>query len=97
MHVKEVKIVGLRELESVQIGANCFTEQPDSYDSTPNGSFIVRDCPKLKRLAIGRESCVNWTSFVVKNCTAIQEVSIGDGCFVHCENTVFEGTYRRME
>ena len=26
----------------------------------------------------------------MRNCDSIQEVSIGDGCFVSCENTVFE-------
>ena len=27
---------------------------------------------------------------MMKDCDSIQEVSIGDGCFVNCENTVFE-------
>ena len=101
--VKELTLVGLECLEKVEIGADCCTESKDKEmeasgrSTTKCGKMEVSDCPRLKRLAIGRESCVNWTSFVVKNCTAIQEVSIGDGCFVHCENTVFEGAYRRME
>ena len=101
--VKELTLVGLECLEKVEIGADCCTESKDKEmeasgrSTTKCGKMEVSDCPRLKRLAIGRESCVNWASFVVKNCTAIQEVSIGDGCFVHCENTVFEGAYRRME
>ena len=33
---------------------------------------------------------MKWGSFILKNCDAIQEVSIGDGCFVNCESTVFK-------
>ena len=29
----------------------------------------------------------------MRNCDSLQEVSIGDGCFVRCENTVFESAY----
>ena len=101
--VKELTLVGLECLEKVEIGADCCTETKDKEmeasgrSTTKCGKMEVSDCPRLKCLAIGRESCVNWTSFVVKNCAAIQEVSIEDGCFAHCENTLFEGAYRRME
>ena len=88
MHVKEVKIVGLRELESVQIGANCFTEQPDNYDSTPNGSFIVRDCPQLRRLAIGEYSFSGYCVFEIENLDCLRLLDVGDlhgesWCFFH--------------
>ena len=101
--VKVLTLVGLECLEKVEIGADCCTETKDKEmeasgrSTTKCGKMEVSDCPRLKCLAIGRESCVNWTSFVVKNCAAIQEVSIEDGCFAHCENTLFEGAYRRME
>ena len=42
---------------------------------------------------VGEGCCVNWSSFVMRNCDSLQEVSIGDGCFVRCENTVFESAY----
>ena len=69
-------------LEKVEIGARCFTKT--------SGCFEVIDCGVLRRFVIGKESCVKWSSFVMRNCNSIQEVSIGDGCFVNCENTVFE-------
>ena len=40
-------------------------------------------------MVIGSGCCVDWSSFLLKNCGVV-EVSIGDGCFVNCENTVFE-------
>ena len=80
--VKGFELRGFRCLEKVEIGARCFTKT--------SGCFEVSEGEKLRRFAIGKESCVNWSSFVMRDCDSIQEVSIGDGCFVNCENTVFE-------
>ena len=87
-NVKVVRLVGLSELESVAIGANCFTEQPDNYDSTPNGSFIVRDCPQLKRLAIGEYSFSGYCVFEIENLDCLRLLDVGDlhgesWCFFH--------------
>ena len=51
--------------------------------------FEMSECEKLKSVVIGGGCFVNWSSFTLKNCGVV-EVSIGDGCFVSCENTVFE-------
>ena len=79
--VKEVKLIGLKRLEKVEIGRNCFRES--------EGCFEVSECGALKSVKMGKGCCVKWNSFVMKNCS-IEEVSIGDGCFVNCEKTVFE-------
>ena len=50
----------------------------------------MSDCNALKRVSIGDECCSEWSEFVLKNCS-VEEVSIGDGCFVYFQNTVFEG------
>ena len=80
--VKGFELSEFKCLEKVEIGARCFTKTL--------GCFEVNGCEKLRRFVIGKESCVKWSSFVMRNCDSIQEVSIGDGCFVSCENTVFE-------
>ena len=80
--VKGFELSEFKCLEKVEIGARCFTKT--------SGCFEVIDCEKLRRFVIGKESCVKWSSFVMRNCDFLQEVSIGDGCFVSCENTVFE-------
>ena len=79
--VKGLKLVGFVSLERVAIGMKCMCES--------EGCFEVSDCEKLKSVVIGGGCCVKWSSFVMKNCGVI-EVSIGDGCFVSCEKTVFE-------
>ena len=79
--LKELKLDGLKCLEKVEIGARCC--------GRACGGFEVSGCEKLKRVAIGDGSCVNWGGFVMKDC-GVEEVSIGDGCFVNCKNVVFE-------
>ena len=79
--VKGLKLVGFVSLERVAIGMKCMCES--------EGCFEASDCEKLKSVVIGGGCCVKWSSFVMKNCGVI-EVSIGDGCFVNCEKTVFE-------
>ena len=79
--VKGLKLVGFASLERVAIGMRCMCES--------EGCFEMSDCEKLKSVVMGGGCCVKWNSFVMRNCGVI-EVSIGDGCFVSCEKTVFE-------
>ena len=80
-YVEGFELRGLKCLERVEIGARCFTKT--------SGCFEVSGCEMLKSVMIGSGCCVDWNGFVMKNC-GVEEVSIGDGCFVNCENTVFE-------
>ena len=79
--VKGLKLVGFARLERVAIGMRCMCES--------DGCFEVSDCEKLRSVVMGGDCCVKWSSFVMRNC-GVEEVSIGDGCFVNCEKTVFE-------
>ena len=81
-YVKKLKLVGFANLEMVEMGTGCYSE-------SESGLFEVSECERLKSVVIGGGCCVDWSSFVLKNC-GVEEVSIGDGCFVNCENTVFE-------
>ena len=81
-YVSELKLVGFASLERVEMGMRCFGE-------SECGLFEVSGCERLRSVKVGDGSCVDWSGFVVKDC-GVEEVSIGDGCFVNCENTVFE-------
>ena len=82
-YLKELKLDGLKCLEKVEIGARCCWRACGCC-------LEVSGCEKLRSVVIGGGSCVNWNGFVMKDCESVEEVSIGDGCFVTCENTVFE-------
>ena len=81
-YVKKLKLVGFGNLEKVEMGTGCYSE-------SESGLFEVSGCERLRSVVIGSGCCVDWSSFLLKNCGVV-EVSIGDGCFVNCENTVFE-------
>ena len=81
-YVSELKLVGFGSLERVEIGMRCFCE-------SESGCFEVSSCKRLRSVKVGDGSCVDWSGFVMRDC-GVEEVSIGDGCFMNCENTVFE-------
>ena len=81
-YVSELKLVGFGSLEKVEIGMRCCCE-------SDGGCFEASGCKRLRSVKVGDGSCVDWSEFVMKNC-GVEEVSIGDSCFVNCENTVFE-------
>ena len=81
-YLSEWKLSGLKCLERVEIGMGCMCK-------SEGGVFEVIGCEKLRIVKMGDGCCVKWSGFVMKNC-GVEEVSIGDGCFVSCENTVFE-------
>ena len=81
-YLNEWKLNGLKSLERVEIGTGCLCK-------SEGGVFEVSGCEKLRSVKMGNGCCVKWSGFVMKNC-GVEEVSIGDGCFVNCENTVFE-------
>ena len=81
-YVKKLKLVGFASLEKVEMGTGCYSE-------SESGLFEVSGCERLRSVVIGGGCCVDWSSFVMKNCGVV-EVSIGDGCFVSCEQSVFE-------
>ena len=76
IRVKEVRIVGLKELESVVIGEKCFTRY-EVRESNPNHHFYLKNCPKLKSLKIGSLSFCDYTVCEIENVDALEVIKIG--------------------
>ena len=87
-YVNELVLNEFRCLEKVEMGSGC-------YSKSKSGLLEVSGCEKLKRVAIGDGSFVNWNEFVMKDC-GVEEVSIGNGCFVNCVRIVFESVLDGM-
>ena len=81
-YLKDLKLSGMKWLEKVEIGTGCLCK-------SEGGVFEVSDCERLRSVVIGGGCCVKWSGFVMKDCGVV-EVIIGDGCFVRCEQSVFE-------
>ena len=79
-YVKEVKMIGLSELESVEIGMNSFTKYKSTWNITsdPNRYFYLKNCPKLKSLTMGRYSFSDYTVCEIENVDALEVIEMGD-------------------
>ena len=97
-YVEEVKLIGLSELESVEIGKNSFTKYKDTYHITadPNRHFYLKNCPKLKSLKMGHHSFSDYTVCEIENVDALEVIEMGAYSFnyaslelksirIHCE------------
>ena len=78
MYVNEVKIIGLSELESVEIGKNSFTQHKNNVENDPNRQFYLKNCPKLKSLKMGRYSFSDYTACEIENVDALEVIEMGD-------------------
>ena len=78
MYVEEVKMIGLNELESVEIGENSFTKNKNSAGNDPNRHFYLKNCPKLKSLKVGRYSFSDYSVIEIENVDALEVIEIGE-------------------
>ena len=78
MYVEEVKLIGLSELESVEIGMNSFTQHKNSWGNDPNRHFYLKNCPQLKSLKIGRYSFSDYTVCEIESLDALEVIEIGE-------------------
>ena len=77
-YVNEVKVIGLSELESVEIGMNSFTQHKNSSGNDSTRHFYLKNCPSLRELRIGRYSFSDYTVIKIKNVDALEVIEIGD-------------------
>ena len=83
---KELKVIGMNELESVLIGEMSFVEEADLY-GYPDYHFYLKNCPKMKVLKIGDNSFSNYTVCEIENVDALEVIEMseldGSGCFCY--------------
>ena len=77
MVTSEVEIVGLKALERVMIGANCFCKQVGWWYK-PHRYFHLKNCPKLKELKIGANSFLLYDECVIENVDALEVIEMGE-------------------
>ena len=77
-NVKEVKLIGLTKLESVEIGMSSFTKKKYGGGKDPDRHFYLKNCPKLKSLKMGRYSFSDYTVIEIENVDALEVIEMGD-------------------
>ena len=78
--VEELKLIGMKYLESVEIGKVSFAKR--SYN-TADGiddkrHFYLKNCPKLKSLKIGLKAFLDYSVCEIENVNALEVIEMGD-------------------
>ena len=78
--VCEVKMIGMKCLESVVIGSDSFVKYQykasDGRDDRRH--FYLRNCPKLKALKMGRYSFMDYTICSIENVSSLETIEMGE-------------------
>ena len=79
-NVKEVKLIGMNQLESVVIGKNSFTKEKNNYPKSinPNRHFHLKNCERLKELKMGRYSFSDYSSIEIENVDSLEVIEMGE-------------------
>ena len=78
MHVNEVKLIGLSQLERVMIGENSFTKNKGSSGNNANRKLYVKNCDALKELKIGVFSFSDYSVIEIENVNSLELIEMGD-------------------
>ena len=79
-YVDEVKLIGLKELESVVIGKNSFTKEKNDYPRSlnPNRHFYLKNCARVRELKIGCFSFRDYSVCEIENVPSLEVIEMGD-------------------
>ena len=80
-YVNEVNVVGLKKLQSVVIGENSFTRRMHGYGNDPNRRFVLKDCPSLTELKMGRFSFSDYGVIEVSSLDSLEVIEMGTASF----------------
>ena len=77
-NVKEVKLIGLNELERVEIGKNSFTKCKNDCGYDPDRHFYLKDCERLRELKMGRYSFSDYSVCEIENVPSLEVIEMGE-------------------
>ena len=76
-YVKEVKLIGLNQLERVVIGRNCFTKKKACARFDPNRHFYLKNCERVRELKIGSDSFLDYLVCEIENVPSLEVIEMG--------------------
>ena len=81
-HIREFVLNGLKSLESVKIGEDCFKI---SSNERNDGFCQIANCPKLRQLEIGNYCFQDFKSFELFNVNSLQSIKFDNSCFQYAD------------
>ena len=79
-NVSELKLIGMKMLESVIVGENCFTKKKDENDKNVYGLY-VKNCESLRELKIGNHSFEEYYVCEIESVVSLEVIEVGSVCF----------------
>ena len=73
--VEEVRLIGLNQLERVEIGKHCFRK---SIEKNPNRHFHLKNCERLRELKMGRYSFSDYSVCEIENVPSLRVIEMGE-------------------
>ena len=73
--VDEVKLIGLNQLERVEIGKHCFRR---NTEKNPNRHFHLKNCERVRELKIGRFSFSDYSVCEIENIYSLEVIEMGE-------------------
>ena len=77
-NVDEVKLIGLSQLERVEIGKQCFYEYNNWDYYGPEGHFYLKDCERVRELKMGRYSFHDYSMCEIENVPSLEVIEMGE-------------------
>ena len=79
-NVSELKLIGMKMLERVLIGENCFTKKKSGNDKESYGLY-VKNCESMRELKIGNHSFEEYSVCEIENVGSLELIEMGSDCF----------------
>ena len=79
-YTEELKLIGMKMLESVIVGENCFTKKKDENDKNVYGLY-VKNCESLRELKIGNHSFEEYSVCEIESVGSLELIEVGSECF----------------
>ena len=76
-YVKEVKLIGMSQLERVVIGRKCFTKKKLLDDYYPDRHFYLKNCERVRELKIGCYSFSDYDMCKIENVPSLEVIEMG--------------------
>ena len=79
-YTEELKLIGMKMLESVIVGESCFTKKKSENDKNVYGLY-VKNCELLRELKIGNHSFEEYSVCEIENVVSLEVIEVGNECF----------------
>ena len=89
-NVSELKLIGMKMLESVIVGENCFTKKKGDKESY---GLYVKNCELLKELKIGNHSFEEYSVCEIENVGSLEVIEVGNECFKNVSELKLKSNY----